>query len=470
MKYKRLFWPALFALVFAARLCHIDILWAEETLPLAAAAQMLHGKVIYRDIWFDKPPLLPAAYIAWGARDGFPLRLAGALYVLLACWLAWRFARGLWTRREGFWAAALLAFYLTFDIPSSVMPLAADLLMLAPHLAAVWLAWRGRSFWSGVLAGVAFLINPKGLFVLAACAIWNFSALPLLLTGFAIPNALAAAWLWQQDALGAYYDQVWKWGRIYAGGTFVTHPLVNGIARTAHWMGFHAAIVLAAAWFCLRDSKAERLRWILWAALSFAAIALGWRFFPRYYFQLLPIVVLAGARGFALLRPRHAAILALLLLIPFVRFGPRYALLAYDLAEGQPPHWIDVGMDQDSRAAAALVRQISAPGDTLFVWGFRPEFYTYTRLPAASQFLDSQPLTGVPADRHLTESHPVETQSTREHRAELARTHPTFILDGLGPFNPHLALSAFPDLQPWLAQYREVTRTRLTVIYKLARN
>ena len=201
VKHTRLFFLTLFAVVLAARLCHIDILWAEETLPLAAAAQFAHGKVLYRDLWFDKPPLLAWTYIAWGARDGFPLRLAGAIYALLACWLAWRFARDLWGRREGFWAAGLLAFYLIFDIPSAVTPLAADLLMLAPHIAAVWLAWRGRAFWSGVLAGIAFLVNAKGLFVLAACIVWNLRALPWLLAGFAIPNAMAAAVLWGQGAL-----------------------------------------------------------------------------------------------------------------------------------------------------------------------------------------------------------------------------------------------------------------------------
>src|SRR5580700_6473698 len=196
-----LFFVTLFALALAARLCHVDILWAEETLPLAAAAQIAHGKVLYRDIWFDKPPLLAWTYLAWDARDGFALRLAGALYVLLACWITWRFARDLWGRREALWAAGLLAFYLIFDIPSAVTPLAADLLMLAPHLAAVWLAWRGRAFWSGGLAGIAFLINSKGVFVLAACALWNVPAVPILLAGFAIPNAIAAAWLWSQGAL-----------------------------------------------------------------------------------------------------------------------------------------------------------------------------------------------------------------------------------------------------------------------------
>lgn len=461
-----LFFLMLFALILAARLCHLDILWAEETLPLAAAGQMEHGKVLYRDLWFDKPPLLAWTYLAWGARDGLALRLAGALYALLACWIAWSFARDLWGRREAYCAAGLLAFYLIFDIPSAVTPLAADLLMLAPQLAAVWLAWRGRAFWSGILAGVAFLLNAKGIFVLATCAIWNPRGLPLLAAGFALPNALALAVLWTQGALGAYYEQVWQWGRTYAAGTFVNHPLANGLLRTANWLGFHAAIAAGALWFWWRGAKVDRWRWAAWAGISLIAVAAGWRFFPRYYFQLLPVAVLAGARGFILLGRRRGLVLAALLLVPLVRFGPRYALLARDLIAGQPHQWADIAMDRDSRQAALLARQWSAPGDTLFVWGFRPELYVYTGMPAATRFLDSQPLTGVPADRHLTQSQPVEGQATQAHRDELTRTHPALILDGLGPINPRLAIGAFADLRPWLAGYAEVGRTDLTIIYK----
>ena len=464
-----LFFLTLFALVLAARLCHLDILWAEETLPLAAAQQMAHGKVLYRDLWFDKPPLLAWTYLAgltYFARDGFPLRLAGALYALLACWIASRFARDLWGCREALWAAALLAFYLVFDIPSAVTPLAADLLMLAPHLAAVWLAWRGRAFWSGILAGVAFLINSKGVFVLAACALWNPRALPLLLAGFAVPNALAVAVLWGQGALGAYYEQVWEWGRTYAAAPLLENPWTNGLLRTANWLGFHAAIVIGTVWFWWRDSRADRVRWAAWALICCAAVAAGGRFFPRYYFQLLPVVILAGARGLTLLGCRRAMAVGALLLVPLVRFGPRYALLARDLVEGHPHQWADTAMDRDSRQAAQFVRQRSAPSDTLFVWGFRPELYVYTGLAAGTRFLDSQPLTGVPADRHLSEWQPVESQSARAHRAELALTHPTFILDGLGPINPRLAIGALPDLTAWFAQYEEVGRTDLTAIYR----
>jgi hypothetical protein len=149
-----------------------------------------------------------------------------------------------------------------------------------------------------------------------------------------------------------------------------------------------------------------------------------------------------------------------LLLIPLARFGPPY-LTALRGAE-----WRDTAMDRDSRAAAALTLQLAEPGDTLFVWGYRPEIYVYTQLPAATMFLDSQPLTGVPADRHLTQSEPVETDAPRERRSELARSRPTFVVDGLSAYNPRLAIANYPELRQWFANYREVARTSRTVIYR----
>jgi hypothetical protein len=458
----KLFFLLLFALLLAARLCHVEILWAEETLPLAAAQQMSAGKVLYRDIWFDKPPFAPVLYTALGVEAGWRLRLAGALYALLCCWIAYGFARDLWGRREGLWAAGLLGFFLIFDFPSSVIPLAADLLMLAPHLAAVWLAYKRRPLWAGALAGVAFAISPKGLFVLAVCAWWAPSW--ALLAGFAAVTGLASAWMWSAGALPGYWDEVWRWGRIYAGTTFVDAPLKNGLLRTLNWAGFHAAVVIAAIVGQVpRPVPPDRRRWLVWLLISLAGVAAGFRFFPRYYFQLLPVVVLLASRGFAEMRGRRRLVALLLLLIPFARFAPTYFMAARNNT------WRDTAMDRDSRTAANIVNFSAKAGDTLFVWGYRPEIYVYAHLPAATRFLDSQPLTGVPADRHLTQSTPVETEESRARRAELAASRPTFVVDGLGGYNPHLAVTEFSDLRTWMQDYREVGRSGESVIYRLTR-
>ena len=443
---------ALLSLLAASRLCHVNVLWAEETLPLAAAGEMHAGKTLYRDIWFDKPPV--TAWVAWaaGGRDGVVLRLFGALYAMLCCWLAWRLARDLWSDTAGMWAAGMLGFFLVFDFPAAVIPLASDLLLLAPHLAAVWMASRGRPRLAGALAGVAFLVSPKGVLVLAACLLW---APPLpLLGGFAAVTATSALALAVNGSLAAYGDQVWRWGSVYAGATFLEEPLKNGAVRTLNWAGFHAALVLAA----VIGLKEERRRWLLWIALGAAGVAAGLRFFPRYYIGLLPPLVLLGGYGMARLG-RRAAWVALLLVIPAARFAPTYV----QAARGG---WRDTAMDAESRAAAEILKLQSRPGDTLFVWGYRPEIYVYSGMRAATRFLDSQPLTGVPADRHLTQSTPVETEQSRLRRGELSGSRPEWIVDGLGGYNPKLAIAAYPDLQEWLAHYREAGRSGATVLYR----
>jgi hypothetical protein len=434
---------ALLALLLAARLCHTGILWAEETLPLAAAQEMRSGHTLYRDFWFDKPPLV--ALLHKQLYPGPMLRVVGALYAWLACWIAYGFARDLWSEREGCLAAVLLGFFLIFDTPSAVTPLATDLLMLAPHLAAVWMAVRRRPLLAGALAGLAFWISPKGLFVLAACVVWNPAA--ALFVGFAAAFAAGALMV-----PPGYWQEVWVWGRIYAGAGFT---LSNAILRTLNWMGFHAAL---AAGFLTRESRS--LRWLLWLGISFAGVAAGFRFFPRYYFLLLPALVLLAARGYALAQRRERWI-ALLLLVPAVRFGATYYQALH------PATWRDAAIDQDSRVAAAILRSRAREGDSLFVWGYRPELYLYSGLPAATQYLDSQPLTGVPADRHLTQSTPVETAQPEVRRKQLAIARPPFVVDGLGAYNPQLALTAYPELRRWLSSYREVARSHESIIYEL---
>jgi hypothetical protein len=443
----------LFCGLLATRLCHAGIVWVEEAYPTAAAIQILDGKMLYRDVWFDKPPLSALVYVLWDARIGVILRIAGALFVFACCLMMWRFAHDLWGPREGVAAALLLAFFLTFGIPAAVMALAPDLLMILPHIAAVYLAWRGRPLLSGLVAGVALLLNAKAFFVLGACLFFAWRGAGWLFAGFAVPNIVALVWFGRP-----YIDQVWRWGALYSEQAFAFSA---GFIRSANWAGFQVALVVGAAIALCRES---RWRWKMmgWLLLSLMAVAAGWRFFPRYYFQLLPVMALLAARGYTLLG-RWRVLLVALLLIPLVRFGPRYLMLANDLAHGRQSDWSDVALNRDSKAVSDRIGH----GGTLLVWGYRPDIFAYTRMPAGSRFLDSQPLTGVLADRHLSSSQPTAPELAARNRRELIASDPTWIVDGLGPLNPALAITNFPDLREWLASYREVGRTRFSIIYKL---
>lgn len=464
---------ALFVVVVALscfRLVHVPLLWADEDYHLAAAIQILHGKIPYRDFWYDKPPLSALYYLLIGGFSGWPLRVLDAAYVLAACFLAYRLARAWWSSTEGWIAALFLAFFTTFYLPSTVIPFAADALMIVPHLAAIYCAQRRMPLWAGVWAGVAFLANAKGVFVLAVCVIWLWPEWPLAAAGFAIPAVTGFVAALASGAWSSYVEQVWRWGLLYAERSPVTHPVMLGIVRTAHWAGFHIAAVAGAVFGFLHSGRNDRWRLGVWLALSFAAVCLGTRFAPHYFLQVLPPLIIVGSRGLALAlrayRRIARAVLVAALLVPLIRFGPRYVSLAYGDILRHEPHWSDVAMDLDSQHAAQQILSLARPGDTLFVWGYRPDVYVYTRMVPHGVFWDSQPLTGVPADRHLYSTTVIYGGPAVHDRAQLIRSHPTFLVDGLSLLNPKLNPSVYPELRRWLGGYKLVARTELCLIYR----
>ncbi len=467
--------PVIILVLACLRLCHAAVLWADEDYHLAAALHIAHGAVPYRDFWYDKPPLSAFYYLLIAGNSGFPLRLLDSAYIIFACFLAYLIARDWWGELEGLTAALLLALYTTFYLPSAVIPFAADALMLVPHLAAVYFARRAMPFTAGLCIGVAFLANTKAVFVAAACVIFVWPLVPAFLAGLAVPLGLCTAWAVSIGAFSPYIDQVWTWGFAYTAHAPVEHPVFLGVTRTLNWAGFHALLVLAAIiyfvpFFRTRVLTRDPLQIGAWLIVSFAGVSIGSRFAPHYYFQLLPALTIVAARGitvtFARQGNRVLIAAAMLMLVPLIRFGPRYISLAAETITGRTPNWSDIAMDLDSQEAARQVSQLAQPGDTLFVWGYRPDIYVYTRLPIAGRFWDSQPLTGVPADRHLRASDAILGSETAANREELAKSEPTFIVDGLSPFNPALAPAHYSELSGWFRRYQLVRRTKFCLIYK----
>jgi hypothetical protein len=216
-------------------------------------------------------------------------------------------------------------------------------------------------------------------------------------------------------------------------------------------MGFQAALVVGAILSLRRERDWKMIAWI---GLALCGVVLGMRFFPRYYFLLLPPMAILAARGWSVSNHAALVVLVALLAVPAIRFRP-----------GVPER--DVSMDRDSRAAGEKLRSLAAPGETLFVWGFRPEIFIYSGLPAGTRFLESQPISGVLADRHLFSSQSVAPEFTAPNRAELLKSRPAWVVDGLGPYNQTLALAGLNEYAEWLAQYREVARTDFSILYHL---
>lgn len=459
----RWFWPLLAAAVIAARLCHLDIVWVEEGYPLAAARELLRGKALYADIWFDKPPLFPWSYVLTGGMHGFPLRLLGAAWVVFAAWsCAWA-ARRAFRSDSAPWAAGLCAFFLTFDTASAVIALTPDLMTVPLHALALGCAASGLPLHAGLAIGAALGFNSKALLFLPAVLLWQWRRAHIVLAGLAAPAALILVALAATGSLDDYWRQVWVWGAAYSADTPVGKPWLEGARRTLNWAGFHAALCVA-----LLPMRRE-WRWLAAMGLAVAATWLGFRFFPRYFFHALPPLVILAAAGFAALPHRRALACAALLLVPLIRFGPRYVELAAESVRGRPHEWRDLAMFESSRKAAALLRQARAVhGGTLLVWGYRPELYALSGMPAGTPFLDSQPLNGVLADRHLSSAKATFAAWADRNRERLRLgPHPQWFADGLSIYNPALDPFLIIDMRNWLRRYQLTAEIDGYRIYRL---
>ena len=114
--------------------------------------------------------------------------------------------------------------------------------MMLPHILAVYcgLARQSRSR-AGLWSGIAFLFHTKGAFVLAMCALLCWRGLLPLLAGFLIPNSRPVRRAGSHRRATRIRAPGLAMGLRYAANSPVPDPLLNGLRRTADWLGFHAA-------------------------------------------------------------------------------------------------------------------------------------------------------------------------------------------------------------------------------------
>ncbi len=273
---------------FVLRIAYAGHLYEDDGLWFTVGEEMLRGKALYSEIYFDKPPVLAIVYalLFWifGAHI-LTIRLFTIAYSVAISGALYLFGSRLYNKRIGLLAAAMFAVFST-TYPHLQM-LSTDFLMVLPYSAGAYLLVRSgmdasdssRSRLSkdrlalagGTLVGLAFQVNPKAIFNLvffAACLfasrIWNVadSKRSAKTTGEPIAReigavskessgtlaglrlfALAAAGLLASSlpflayiaatrSLSAYWTYVWDWGarygRYYSAGKIVGSALNSG--------------------------------------------------------------------------------------------------------------------------------------------------------------------------------------------------------------------------------------------------
>ena len=365
---------------FVLRIFYSGHLYQDDGLWFTAAEEILRGKALYREIYFDKPPALPLLYAGlfklFGAQI-IVIRLFTIFYAVAVAAVLYLFGSYLYGSKAGMIAAAMFVVFSTTFTTGHVQGLNTDFLMLLPYTAGAYLMARslGRGGSSrpflrqsaslaaagGLLAGVAFQINPKAVFdlvffalvlllpilvsfarakrqrgardVVIAGAIDSASKAPsplarLLLYACAVFGFMAGSlpfliYLAMNDALSDYKAYVWDWGSLYASYYPAATILGTGVAQTLQYLALNNTLLLAlifviaatlagkgkrralaqdsesaaGAGFSFAGYRRSNVIALAWLAASYAGLAVGGRFFGHYFFQIMPALCLTGAGG-----------------------------------------------------------------------------------------------------------------------------------------------------------------------------
>ncbi|HSO76115.1 MAG TPA: glycosyltransferase family 39 protein [Blastocatellia bacterium] len=300
------------AVSFILRIAYAGHLYEDDGLWFTAGEEILRGKALYREIYFDKPPGLPLVYAAlfgvFGAHI-LTIRLFTILYTVVVSWVLYKFGSTLYDKRTGLLSAAMFAVFSTTYSTGHFQGFNTDLLMVLPYTAGALLMTRSRSTigddggrtnhgWyalaGGVLAGVAFQVNPKGAFDLVFFAIilwttrsWSkrhsgeqrhteasigetranvvkrsvsaYKLFALGAAGFAAGSLPFLAYVGWTDSLASYWLYVWDWGARYGRYYPVGATLLATLTRSADYFALNNTLLVTLVFVAVSVYKRRRI-------------------------------------------------------------------------------------------------------------------------------------------------------------------------------------------------------------------
>jgi len=490
-----------------------DFLISDEALWAVTAQMLLDGKRLYAEVWLDRLPgatLVYAVLFYLFGPEMIAVRIFSVLYVFAIALIIYALAAYLYDRRQALLAAFLFSLFSTTYFTLEVIAFNTDLFLALPYAAAALFFLKGMSdnrlsylFLSGALTGAAIFFKTLGIYNLAFFGLY-FSATYFLLTprrkardlilaavfvGCGLASVLGAflLYLWATSSIGPFYRYCFADQAYYIESVGARAFLRNFFKYGVSYLLFNLPIVslsLVAILISIKQIMRARggpptkdrqsdLWMILWAIASILAVGTTRRFFGHYFIQLLPALSILGARGldhlmniyrsgsYRRLARWATASLIVMTAITFIRFHQRTAILAYETLTGRKTSrsypWAISRDERELREIAAYVSERSASSAYIFVWGFRPEIYHFSRRRPASRYLSFYPLSGfnpgVPLEKAFADRR--WAPARQQLLDDLRQTRPAYIID----IGINLPMTGYEELKSFLDENYSLEHT-----------
>jgi hypothetical protein len=366
------FWPSVLVVV-AALASHVPSFVHQLFDPDEGAIATLgmvasRSGVLYRDVIDRKPPGAPLLYSTifriTGTQDLRFVHLFLALELAACALILASEARRCWGKSAGWWAAGLFLAGAIAFAPRDAQAANFSQLALLPACAAIVTARRNSARYAavaGVMLGLAVLTRQTWIvgIVPAACAAWLHggrrisraalvvagAAATIAAIGFVVP--FAAFWHWTFSANGSLVSDMLHSSQV----------IPRALASALIFLAGHVVI----CWLAARKGwHRDDLDLWLWVATGLLSVAVGFRFFSHYWFQVLPALCLLAAPVAAAMTRNTKRIMIGVIAVT--------AVLCWSFA------WVPY----QPKGVAPLVSAVkvdSKPGDRIAIWGSFPEVY-----------------------------------------------------------------------------------------------
>ncbi|PWT88075.1 MAG: hypothetical protein C5B54_11210 [Acidobacteria bacterium] len=484
------------SLLTRAVLLPVSIIDLDEAAHITGSWELMQGKILYTDFVDNKPPLVYVYYALAQILFGRGMLAVRLLTNLITIPLTAYAASAYFDHdRRGIIAGVVFLIYSAAFLGHDMLAVNAEILMLLPATAALVMLKREdrakkflRVLLSGFLIGIAALLKYQAILWLPALAAAilvtpgagarKIRVILVLILGFLIP--LAGTYL-IFAATGAA-NNLLHW-TIFQNISYTENPIpLTEIAQRFAFKFLPFLIVTGFLWweaYRSRDLLARYEKVMLGALLLFSlpAAFLGFRFYPHYFVQLYIPLALASATHLNTLLARPLTAQA-----KWFAGYTLFVLIGFTVANGILYYWMKSVYQETNPVFGEVADRLHAVStntdDTLFVWGFAPQFYYSTRLRPASRFVMPQTsLTGYIAGntysaRGHAETSLIDNADWDLLMADLEKNRATYILDtapsGIHRWN-YFPIRKFPRLFEYInAHYRLMDNIRGVSIYQRA--
>jgi 4-amino-4-deoxy-L-arabinose transferase-like glycosyltransferase len=431
----------------------VEVLDIDESAHAVGSWILMDGKLLYTDFVNNKPPLLYVYYALaqWMFGRGLiAVHLFTAVFTIpLIAFGASAFYEH---SRKGIIAGLLFLFFSAAFLAHDMHSSNTEILMILPGTwAMVFVRDKQRAqkrfpvFIAGFLLGVGVLLKyqiASWLGPIALATVWIFwkekragqwiVQMILMTLGFLIP--LFAAYIYFYARGGADAFLYWT---IQNNVGYSANPITvrEASGRAASYL-LPFLIATFPLWFFawrstnLHGSKYQLLLTTLLILFSIPPALIGFRFYPHYFIQFYIPLCLASA-------PYANQVLQFPLSVKGKLFCGYVALVLIGFTIANSVMYFfrsDVYRETDPvfREVAARLREDScAQNATLFVWGYSPILYYYSKMTPASRFV-VMPQSGLTAYISGNQKGNLGTIKDRHwdwFMDDLEKNHATYIID-----------------------------------------